>query len=206
MRCFQSPMAVDVKCCVAKPDKAVVSNKKKPKSESRKSAKRALQTSKEGHSSCHCTCSITRDAQPTRPFLFKQKVIGINWCGCLSPPHNGFEEASKGRKFIVWCSVINATVETANWRNRFHLEAAGRCEQNKLVWNKNSPQLVHGLRGLVAVMAHTREWMVVSLVTDIPAVRWFKALPSRQFGPAPSFAWEHVNGLQIIEVYSEPGK
>jgi len=29
--------------------------------------------------------------------------------------------------------------------------------------------------------------------------RWFKALPSRRFGPAPPITWQQATGLQIIE-------
>jgi hypothetical protein len=39
----------------------------------------------------------------------------------------------------------------------------------------------------------------VSHSTDILTERWFKALPSRQFGPAPPTIWQQTAGLQIIE-------
>jgi hypothetical protein len=40
----------------------------------------------------------------------------------------------------------------------------------------------------------------VSQPTDPSAERWFKALPSGQFGPAPPAIWQQTSGLQIIEV------
>lgn len=40
---------------------------------------------------------------------------------------------------------------------------------------------------------------MVSHQTDNSAERWFKALPSRQFGPVEPTVWQQTVGSQIIE-------
>ena len=40
-------------------------------------------------------------------------------------------------------------------------------------------------------------------LTVTSAERWFKALPSRQFGPALPIVWQQMTGLQIIEALTQ---
>lgn len=47
-------------------------------------------------------------------------------------------------------------------------------------------------------MAHFQGMCCGVHQTDISAVRWFKALPSRQFGPAYPPVWQQIARLQII--------
>src|ERR1700712_3581763 len=48
--------------------------------------------------------------------------------------------------------------------------------------------------------------MSVFTSTDTWDVRWFEALPSRQFGTASSTARQRAVGLQVIGVIYRPGK
>ena len=47
------------------------------------------------------------------------------------------------------------------------------------------------------------ECIVVSCPTGISTERWFKALPSRQFGPTPPIIWQQTTGLWIMEAPSQ---
>ena len=48
-------------------------------------------------------------------------------------------------------------------------------------------------------MAHYRGMHGGVDLTDTSAQRWFKALPSRQFGTVLPIDWQQSTGLQIIE-------
>jgi hypothetical protein len=87
----------------------------------------------------------------------------------------------------------SATVETAN-RWKVFISGTGRGRFNKDTH-----------RGQVAVMALIGVCVLVCTSTVPSAVRWFEALPSRQFGPALSSTRERVVGLQIIEVTTDQG-
>ena len=74
-----------------------------------------------------------------------------------------------------------ALVETANRRNRLH--HGGLWERTVFrIGTALTSLLIYNLAGKEAVMAHYRGMRGGVDLTDTSAQRWFKALPSRQFG------------------------
>lgn len=91
--------------------------------------------------------------------------------------------------------VVTSEVDAHNAHDQHY---SGNCELYGIdfIYGGTVPPKEQGhSHDLVAVMAHIRECKVVSTQRNPSAVRWFEALPSRQFGPALSSARQRFSWI-----------